>query len=113
MELFQPVARMMRQFAGFGRQGILTLLFFVGPIGLSAKETVLKVACVGNWINEGSALRRKALESSPEQLAKILGVRLEGVIRSYGRSRLCIFFLTRSCRVRCDQSWRWDGAWEG
>lgn len=56
---------MMRRLAGFDRRGIFTLLFFVGPTCLSAKETVLKVACVRDSITEGSGLKNKALESYP------------------------------------------------
>ena len=78
------MARMMRQLAGFGRRGILTLLFFVGSICLSAKETVLKVACVGDSITEGSGLKNKALESYPAQLGKILGKRFE--VGNFGHS---------------------------
>ncbi|HBE97904.1 MAG TPA: hypothetical protein DDW68_12105, partial [Verrucomicrobiales bacterium] len=75
---------MMKQLAGFGRQGIFTLLFFVGPICLSAKETVLKVACVGDSITEGSGLKNKVLESYPAQLGKILGERFE--VGNFGHS---------------------------
>ena len=67
----------MRELAGFGCRAIFTLLCFIGPICLSAKETVLKVAWVGDSITEGSRLKNKAFESYPAQLGKVLGERLE------------------------------------
>ena len=80
---------MMRQLAGFGRQEIVTLLCFFWPICLSAKETVLKVACVGDSITEGSGLKNKALESYPAQLGEILGEGFEaGNFGHSGRTML-------------------------
>ena len=69
---------------GFGRRGFLILVFLLGAVCLSAKEKVLKVACVGDSITEGSGLKNKEVESYPAQLGKILGDRFE--VKNFGHS---------------------------